>query len=123
MPKRHGPTTTLSSAVSTAPALSTPVMLVVTSSTTWLIPTAQTKPMPLNKLGLPLNQEETAAWLDCSVEEMNELHDDLHRSVEEWTGQHSFSLEIAQNNSVLPLACHELAALEEDAVLYLQRYI
>ena len=67
-------------------------------------------------------QREIAAWLGCSVERMNAEHDALHARLARWTGLPSRSLRIAAGGTLPPKEA-EVAALEEDAVLYVQRYL
>ena len=71
---------------------------------------------------LHMPQEEMAKWLGCSVEQMNAEHDKLHSKLSRWTKEHSYSLELAAGVRLTPQE-YTLANLEEDAVLYLQRYL
>lgn len=67
-------------------------------------------------------QADIAAWLGCSVERMNAEHDALHARLSRWTGIPSQSLRIVAGEKLTPEE-REIAALEEDAVLYVQRYL
>lgn len=67
-------------------------------------------------------QREIAAWVGCSVEQLNRDHDALHARLASWTALPSQSLRIAAGEALTPDE-HRLAALEEDAVLHLQRYL
>lgn len=63
------------------------------------------------------HQAEVAAWMGCSVGEMNAAHDPMHRSLCAWLGVPSHSLACAAGDD------HDarLAGLEEEAVLHVQR--
>lgn len=63
-----------------------------------------------------------AEWLGCSVDRMNAHHDDLHRWLSERAGQTSYSLRLSAGERLTPDES-AVAAAEEDAVLYLQRFL
>ncbi|GAA4015378.1 hypothetical protein GCM10022280_12640 [Sphingomonas swuensis] len=64
-----------------------------------------------------------AEWLGCeTVEEMNNAHDGLHAELAQWMGATSFSLLMAQGVALTPER-QALAALEEEAVLFVQRWL
>lgn len=60
------------------------------------------------------HQAEMATWLGTDVATMNAAHDPLHRSLCAWLGIASVSLTDPD---------HPLAAIEEQAVLHVQRLI
>jgi len=65
------------------------------------------------------HQANMARWIGvASAADMNATHDNLHRSLCRWLGVESHSMRCAEG---LP---HDaaLAALEEQAVLYLQKF-
>lgn len=68
-------------------------------------------------------QEQTAEWMGySSIDPMNAEHDDLHRRLCEWLRVPSYSMMVAEGKTLT----HEqwmAANYEEDAVLYLQRFI
>jgi hypothetical protein len=64
------------------------------------------------------DQARTAEWLGCSVEQMNRDHDGLHHALCGWLGVPSHSMADAAGESF----DGNLAALEETAVLHLQRF-
>lgn len=67
------------------------------------------------------HQAEMATWLGTTVDEMNRSHDRWHVSLAKWLGATSHALRMAAG---APLSREEaeLAGLEEDAVLSVQRY-
>lgn len=67
-------------------------------------------------------QAETARRLGYGedVEAMNADHDPLHAALCRWLGVPSFALAAGRGEQLSPEQ-HELAALEEDAVLMVQR--
>ena len=67
-------------------------------------------------------QQQMAEWLGCSVEQMNARHDKLHCWLAEWAGQPSYSMMVADGKALTDEQRH-LAAVEEDAVLAVQRYL
>lgn len=67
-------------------------------------------------------QTAMAEWMGCSVERMNLHHDRLHNWLSERVGQPSYSLRKAAGEALTPEQ-NTLAAAEEDAVLYVQRYL
>jgi hypothetical protein len=72
-------------------------------------------------LPFDLQQQATAAWLGCTVDEMNRMHDQLHIDLCHAFGLDSYSLQ--------PLAecdrqeTRRLAELEERAVMHVQRWL
>lgn len=80
---------------------------------------------PANELtyaSLVDEQAAMAAWVGCSVERMNAHHDKLHRWIADRVGRQSYSLLWSQGRELTPDES-AVAAAEEDAVLYIQRYI
>jgi hypothetical protein len=80
---------------------------------------------PANELAYVSLVDEQAAmaeWMGCSVERMNAHHDRLHRWIAERVGHPSYSLLFSEGRILAPEES-AVAAAEEDAVLYLQRYI
>lgn len=77
-----------------------------------------------NRPALHMSKEQTAAWLGYGddVAAMDASHDKLHASLCAWIGRPSLSLRDAQG---VPLSDAErtLAAIEEDAVLHVQRFL
>lgn len=77
--------------------------------------------IPHQRSGQPFKQHqlEVAQWVGCSVDDLNLYHDALHRALCDWLGVPSHSLACARSDT------HDarLAALEEEAVLYLQRFM
>lgn len=65
------------------------------------------------------HQQEMADWLGCTVDEMNADHDRLHAALAVWLGFPSMVLRVARGED----ADHTLANHEENAALYLQRYL
>lgn len=65
------------------------------------------------------DQARTAAWLGCAVDEMNAAHDTLHHALCGWLGVRSHSMADAAGEPFDPA----LSAIEEDAVLHVQRLI
>lgn len=63
-----------------------------------------------------------AGWLGCSVERMESEHDALHARLSRWTGCVSQSLRMARGEPLTDAEA-DLAALEEDAVLAVQKYL
>lgn len=69
-------------------------------------------------LSFEQHQQEMANWLGASdVKEMNAFHDNLHEALAEWLAIPSYALMPEETKP------QELAALEEVAVLHLQRFI
>jgi hypothetical protein len=67
-------------------------------------------------------QAAMAEWMGCSVERMNRHHDDLHRWLSARAELPSYSLLLSEGANLTPDE-HAVAAAEEDAVLYVQRYL
>jgi hypothetical protein len=68
------------------------------------------------------DQLDMSEWLGYSVYEMNRDHDRLHAELCKWLGIESQALRVARGDK-LSHEEHCLANWEEDAVLYLQRFI
>jgi hypothetical protein len=72
-----------------------------------------------------MTQAATAMWLGYqgadAVDQMNAEHDPLHRDLCNWLGLTSHSMRMAAGET-LTLNERRLAALEEDAVLHVQRF-
>lgn len=69
---------------------------------------------------LAAQQAATARWMGYeTADELNQHHDPLHRALAEWAGVPSHAMLDADNRP------HDgtLAALEEDAVLRVQRWL
>lgn len=80
---------------------------------------------PANELcyvSLVDEQAAMAEWLGCSVERMNAHHDSLHRWLAERVGRESLSLKFSRGEQLTPDEA-AVAAIEEDAVLAIQRYL
>lgn len=71
---------------------------------------------------LAAEQQRTAESLGVSVDEMNRVHDPLHRAVARWLGVESYALRFAAG-APLTAEQHELADIEEAAIMALQRWI
>jgi hypothetical protein len=69
-----------------------------------------------------MTKEETAAFIGCSVEEMDRDHDDIHRGLCKLLDVKSYSMAVA-NREQLTHEEWEIANYEEDAVLYVQRWL
>jgi hypothetical protein len=67
-------------------------------------------------------QKAMAEWMGCSVEQMNRHHDRTHAWLAERAGVTSYSLKASEDEHLTPDES-AVAAAEEDAVLYLQRYL
>ena len=63
-----------------------------------------------------------ATWLGTTVEAMDRDHDPLHHALCAWLGITSQSMRVAAGERLTEQE-HELAGYEEEAVLYLQRYL
>lgn len=69
------------------------------------------------------HQQEMAGWTGCgSIDELNRLHDPLHRSLCAWLGIDSQALRQSAGDE-LTHGQQLLAILEEEAVLHVQRLI
>lgn len=69
------------------------------------------------------HQEAIARWMGYdSAEEMNQEHDELHKGISAYFELPSYALSKARGTK-LNEAQAFLAALEEDAILHLQRYL
>lgn len=68
------------------------------------------------------HQTEVAAWLGCSVENMNKEHDALHQELCGAFGVVSQALRDADGEALTD-AERRIAGLEEQAVLYVQRWL
>lgn len=68
------------------------------------------------------HQAEVAAWLGCSVEKMNKEHDALHQELCGAFGVVSQALRDARGET-LTVDQKRVAALEETAVLHVQRWL
>ena len=68
------------------------------------------------------HQTEVAAWLGCSVENMNRDHDALHEELCGAFGVESQALRDARGET-LTVDQKRVAALEETAVLHVQRWL
>lgn len=68
------------------------------------------------------HQADMADWMGCSVDALNAAHDPLHRSMAAWLGLTSHAMRDAAGEALTPSEA-DLAAYEEQAVLYAQRYI
>ena len=69
------------------------------------------------------HQAATARWMGYpDAAGMNADHDDLHRALCRWLGVTSHAMRIAAGES-LSREDHTLANLEEDAVMYLQKFM
>lgn len=80
---------------------------------------------PANELVFASIVDEQAAmaeWMGCSVEKMNRCHDRLHRWIADRVGHPSYSLLASQGEHLTPEE-NAVAAVEEESVLHLQRYI
>lgn len=81
-------------------------------------PRTPSEPPKQGSLTFEQHQEEMAKWLGASnVWNMNNYHDLLHRELCKWLGFPSYALMPEETKP------QELAALEEVAVLHLQRFI
>ncbi len=74
-----------------------------------------------------MTKVETASWLGYgsdpdAVARMDADHDELHRTLCAWLGVQSYALREAAGQP-LDRREHDLAAYEEDAVLYLTRFL
>lgn len=80
---------------------------------------------PANELVFASIVDEQAAmaeWMGCTVERMNAHHDNLHHWIAARAGLPSYSLRLSRHETLTPDE-HAIAAAEEDAVIYLQRYL
>ena len=80
---------------------------------------------PANELIFASIVDEQAAmaeWMGCSVERMNAHHDPLHRWIAERIGHPSYSLLASEGRTLTPDES-AVAAAEENAVLYVQKYL
>lgn len=80
---------------------------------------------PANELTYASIVDEHAAmaeWLGCSIERMEAHHDHLHRWLAERVGHPSYSLKASAGERLTPDQA-AVAAAEEDAVLYVQKYL
>lgn len=68
------------------------------------------------------HQREMAAWVGCTVDEMNAAHDTLHRELTAWLGTQSLALKQAAGEQ-LTAEEQALADFEEEAVLHVQRFM
>lgn len=68
------------------------------------------------------HQADMAQWMGVSVAVLNATHDDLHRATCRWLGVESFAM-LDAAGEFLSGRERELAALEETAVLHLQRLL
>lgn len=68
------------------------------------------------------HQAEMAAWMGCTVSEMNKAHDGVHWAVERLSGYTSHAMRQAVGTPLTPDE-QALADIEEDACLALQRYL
>lgn len=77
--------------------------------------------IPQLRPGQPFRQHqlEVAQWVGCSVDDLNAHHDALHGALCRWLGVPSHSLACARSDT------HDaaLAALEEEAVMHVQRFM
>lgn len=67
------------------------------------------------------HQAEVANWLGCSVEAMNADHDLTHLTLCHWLSVTSHAMREAEGANLTPEEA-ELAAIEEEAVLHVQRF-
>lgn len=68
------------------------------------------------------HQADVAAWMGCSVEALNAVHDPLHVEFCRWLGVESQALRDARGEALSERE-RQLASLEEMAVLTTQRLI
>lgn len=68
------------------------------------------------------HQTEVAAWLGTDIATMNRNHDPLHLALCAWLGIESQAMRHGLGQHLGPQE-HALAALEEEAVLHVQRLI
>jgi hypothetical protein len=67
-------------------------------------------------------QQHTADQLGTTVDEMNRIHDPLHRATAKWLGTTSHSLRVAQGETLTAQEL-ELAYAEEAAIMALQKWV
>lgn len=69
-----------------------------------------------------MTKVQCAAFLGCTVEQMDATHDACHRALEQITGVESYALREAANDDLTP---HEkqIAIYDEEAALCLQRLL
>ena len=79
---------------------------------------------PRQKPGQSLEQHqaEMARWMGVNVDTMNRAHDPLHRALCAMLGISSQSMRQAAGEDMTPRDYHH-AGLEEEATLYVQRFM
>ncbi|WP_146049641.1 hypothetical protein [Novosphingobium sp. HII-3] len=68
------------------------------------------------------HQNDMAAWMRTTVDAMNRAHDPLHRALAGFLGVESHALRMAAGEELTEREAH-LAGIEEEAVLFCQRWL